>query len=292
MVLVNPAAGRSAYRNILGRVLEVLYQGNWLPTVYFTRGPGQAVELAAKEASKYDRLVCLGGDGTLSDVISGLMRLPKGERPELGYIPTGTANDVATTLGLSRDPVEAAKQFLKGRPRPVDVGAMGEDAFFAYVAAFGALTEVSYETDQEAKNALGHLAYVLQGLTHLTKISSHLTRVEYDDGVIEEDLIFGGVTNSTSLAGLVRLDEKMVGLGDGLFEVILIKNPKKPGDLNRIVTGMLNQEYNGREVTVLHSRRVRFSFDKPVAWTRDGENGGLHRELVLENRFQAIQVIA
>jgi YegS/Rv2252/BmrU family lipid kinase len=291
LVLVNPAAGRFSYRSSLGTILEIFSRGGWLPTVFFTEGPKHATQIARQEASQYQRLVCLGGDGTLSEVISGLMLLPKADRPALGYIPMGTANDMASTLRLSREPTEAARRFLNGTPRPIDIGAMGEESYFTYVAAFGAFTEVSYETDQETKHALGQLAYVLEGLTRLPRLSSYKTRVEYDDGVIEEDLIFGAVTNSTSVAGLLRLNEALVELSDGRFEVILIRNPRSPGDLNRIVAGLLNHDYSGSAVTVLHSRRVCFCFEKPVAWTRDGEAGGLHSKLLLENRFQAVEII-
>jgi diacylglycerol kinase family enzyme len=219
------------------------------------------------------------------------MLLPKGDRPALGYIPMGTANDMAATLHLSREPVEAARRFLNGTPQPIDIGSMGEEAYFTYVAAFGAFTEVSYETDQETKHALGQLANVLEGLTRLPRLSSYKTRVEYDGGVIEEDLIFGGVTNATSVAGFLRLDAPLVELSDGRFEVILIRNPRSPGDLNRIVAGLLNHDYSKQSVTVLHSRRVCFCFEKPVAWTRDGEAGGLHSTLQLENRYQAVEIV-
>ena len=291
MVIVNPSAGRSSYKNHLGSILHALWSGGYEPTVHFTAKAGDAMELAAYACGRFERIVCIGGDGTLSDVINGLMAHPHGDRPLLGYVPMGTANDVATTLNLSRDPVTATKRILQGDPHPFDVGIMGDNNYFAYIAAFGAFTDVSYETEPDAKHALGHLAYVLNGLMQLSKLNSHRARVECDEGVFEDDFIFGGVTNSTSVAGLVRLDEEEVSLGDGLFEVLLIRNPRRASELTEIITGVLNQDYSGPSVNLLHSRRIHFTFTEPVAWTRDGENGGQHRELLLENRWQAVTLL-
>lgn len=280
MLLINPVAGRGLMKTGLGETLEVFYNGGYLPTVYFTEYAGQAKELAAKHGGSHELVVCLGGDGTLSDVMSGLSALK--EPPPIGYIPTGTANDVATTLGLSRDPIRAANTIISGRAIPYDLGRISTGETFSYVSAFGAFTEVSYQTRQQAKQALGHLAYIFEGMTHLPKLTHYSTTVEYDNGVIEDELCFGGVTNSTSVAGLVRLDDSLVGLGDGRFEVILIKRPKNVNDLNGIISGILLRNYNNEYVTVLQSRRVRFTFTKPVSWTRDGENGGCHTDITLE----------
>ena len=169
MLIVNPAAGRGSYKNNFAEALRELDRGGYTVTVFFTSGRGDAIEIAAANASEYDTVACIGGDGTLSEVITGLMRCDV--RPPLGYFPMGTANDVATTLGLPKnDCLAAAKRLVSGEAHPFDVGGFGDDAYFAYIAAFGAFTEVSYETPQEQKKALGHLAYVLQGARQLTKI--------------------------------------------------------------------------------------------------------------------------
>ena len=170
---------------------------------------------------------------------------------------------------------------LHGRPVPYDVGRFGQEEYFSYIAAFGAFTEVSYETPQDVKHALGHLAYLLQGMAQLPRLSHHMTRVEHDGGVLELDLCFGGVTNSTSVAGLVRLSESAVKLGDGKFEVILVRNPADISDMTNIVSSILSKSYDNAHVTVLQSQKVRFTFQESVAWTRDGEAGGLHQDLTL-----------
>ena len=292
LMLVNPAAGRSTSHAALGSAVGTFCDAGYAPTVYFTTAPGAAVEMTERLAPGYERMVCLGGDGTLSDTIAGLMRLPAERRPHLGYIPMGTANDVASTLGLPmRQPGRAVEKILEGDGMPYDVGEMAGVGYFTYIAAFGAFTEVSYSTPQDQKRALGHLAYVLQGAAALGKIESYHTVVEYDDGVIEDELVYGSLSNSTSVAGIVRLDEKLVGLGDGMSELVLVKAPKNVADFGEIAESVLSQRYDSDKLLILHTKMARFHFDKPVPWTRDGEAGGMHKDVELCNYAAPIQFI-
>ncbi|MBQ9250101.1 MAG: YegS/Rv2252/BmrU family lipid kinase [Oscillospiraceae bacterium] len=290
MLIINPAAGRGGYKINLGDALQILDNGGCRSTLFFTQGRGDATRFAAEHAGEYDLVACVGGDGTLSEVISGLMQLQ--DPPPLGYIPMGTANDVATTLGLPKnDTIGAARRILRGEPHPFDVGGFGEDGYFAYIAAFGAFTEVSYATPQNQKRALGHLAYVLQGAAQLPYIESYKTRVEYDDGVIEADLVYGSMSNSTSVAGIVHLKEEMVSLGDGMSELVLVKNPGSMEDFGDIVGSVLSQRFDSDKLLILHTRKARFTFEKPVSWTRDGEAGGSHQVLELRNYAAPIRFI-
>ena len=290
MLLVNPNAGKGGYKTVLGEVLHIFCEADWEPTVFFTRASGEAPGLVQEHVADYDLVVCIGGDGTLSEVTAGMMRLG-GDRRPIGYIPLGTANDVARTLGLSPRPLDAAKNILSGRPFPLDVGKFGRENFFTYVAAFGAFTEVSYATPQETKHALGYLAYPLEALRRLPMITDYHAVVEYDGNTIEDDFVFGGVTNSTSVAGLVRLDADTVNLADGMFEVILVRKPLDLLDLSSIVTSILSNDFSGPNVMFLKSREIRFRFDGPVAWTRDGEDGGSHTDVLIHNCHSAVEII-
>lgn len=290
MLLINPNAGRGGYRQVLGEILHVFHQAGFRVTVFFTDGPGQAAQLVAEHVQDFDRVVCMGGDGTLSETVSGLMACER--RPPLGYVPMGTTNDCAATLGLSRNPVAAARTAANGRPFALDVGRFGDDGYFTYVAAFGAFTEVSYETPQGQKHVLGFLAYILSGMAALGHLTHRRARVEYDDGVLEGDFIFGAVTNSTSVAGLVRLPQNEgVELSDGLFEVVLVKNPAGPLQAGAVITDVLATNLHSEHVTLLHSKKVRFVFEKPTPWTRDGEAGGEFSDLTLENIHVPIKIL-
>ena len=290
MLLVNPNAGKGSYKSVLGDILAVFCNNDFEPTVYYTKYVGHSSELVEKHSAAYDLVVCLGGDGTLSEVVSGMMRLEQ-KRP-IGYIPLGTANDVARTLGLSsKHPVEAAKAIVKGSPIPYDIGQFGPEKFFTYIAAFGAFTEVSYSTPQERKQTLGHMAYMLEAVKSFPKLMSYKAIIEYDDGVLKDDFIFGAVTNSTSVAGLVRLDSNKVHLSDGMFEVLLIKTPQTIKDLNDIISSVLSNNFNQQNVVFLKSREVRIMFEKPAAWTRDGEDGGVHQDVFILNRHHGVEII-
>ena len=290
MLIVNPAAGRGGYRYNFGEAMRLLAEGGCRTTLFFTTGKGDATRFAAEHGADFDRVACIGGDGTLSEVLAGLMQVKN--PPAVGYIPMGTANDVATTLGLPKnDTCAAARRILEGTPHPFDVGGFGENDYFAYIAAFGAFTEVSYATPQDQKRALGHLAYVLQGAASLGKIEKVHTKVEYDDGVFEGDLVYGSMSNSTSVAGIVHLREEMVSLGDGMSELVLVKDPGRVDAYGELAASVLSRRFDSEYLKILHTRRAVFSFEKPVAWTRDGEDGGQHLTVELRNYHAPVQLI-
>lgn len=290
MLIINPAAGRGGFKSGLGEALDLLDKGGFRTTLYFTSGRGDATEFAERFAADYDVVACVGGDGTLSEVFAGLMRIEN--PPMLGYIPMGTANDVATTLGLPKnDTIGAARRIIEGEPHPFDVGGFGENQYFAYIAAFGAFTEVSYATPQNQKKLLGHLAYVLQGMAALPRLESYNTRVEYDGGVFEGKLVYGSMSNSTSVAGIVRLRDEMVCLGDGESELVLVREPESVVGFGEIVDSVLSQRFDSDKLLILHTKQAKFTFDKPVAWTRDGEAGGEFQEIVLRNYKAPVKMI-
>lgn len=290
MLLVNPNAGKGGYKAVLSDIISVFAKNDILPAVYFTKYAGHATELIEKYASDYDLVVCLGGDGTLSEVTSGMMRL-EDKRP-IGYFPLGTANDVSRTLGLSgKTPVEIANRIVKGETISYDIGQFGPDRFFTYIAAFGAFTEVSYVTPQDRKQNLGQLAYMLEAVKRLSKLTHFKAIIEYDGGIISDDFIFGAVTNSTSVAGLVRLNSEKVQLADGMFEVLLVKTPQDIKALNDITTAVLLGDFDRQNVIFIKSSEIRIMFEKPVAWTRDGEDGGIHQDVYIVNRHDGVELI-
>ena len=292
LLIINPNAGRNGYRECLSDVVYTLHKGGWRAMVAFTNQRGDAPRIARELGPQYERIACMGGDGTLGETVSGLMGLPQEQRPELCYIPMGTSNDSATTLGLSRDPVMAAHNAACGRPIPLDIGRFNDDQFFTYVAAFGAFTEVSYETPQDQKNAFGWLAYAAGAMSRLPNLTHRWCRIEYDGGVLEGDFIFCAVTNARRVAGFIYLDDGVgVSLSDGLFEVVLIRTPDSLLQVGPIMSDVLNNTFTSEYAMLLHSKRVRVTFREPVKWTRDGEGGGEHIEVVCQNIPRAIQMI-
>ncbi|MBR5382111.1 MAG: YegS/Rv2252/BmrU family lipid kinase, partial [Oscillospiraceae bacterium] len=232
LLIVNPVAGKGQSKSALFGVLSELCAGGRAVTVRMTDAAGSARRLTAACGADYGTVACVGGDGTLSEIIAGVLELPRERRPHIGYIPMGTTNDMASTFAISRVPEEAARKVLTGRPRSVDVGRLNGKSF-GYVAAFGAFTEVSYATPQDMKKTFGHLAYVLEGAASVPSIKPYHVRIEHDGGETEGDFLYGGVTNSLSLGGLVKLAPDAVDLSDGEFELLLVRAPKTPIDLNK-----------------------------------------------------------
>lgn len=289
MMIINPAAGKGGFRRALPDALKALSDAGYAVTMYFTECRGHATELATQYAGAVPYLLVLGGDGTLAEAIAGLM--PLSERPKVGYIPIGTANDVARTIGLPKNDILAgAQRFIGGSPHPFDEGRH-DGGYFNYVAAFGAFTEVSYATPQEAKKQLGEAAYLLGAVKSLSTLKSRRVTVEYDDGVIDGEFLYGSMSNSYSVAGFIDLPRKEIGLGDGLHELVLVKKLPNAAAFAALVTKVLSHDLSSEYIIIKHARRARFVFDEPESWTFDGENGGAHSQICFENCPQAIELV-
>lgn len=287
LFVYNPKAGKAKIRSKLADILDVFAESGFEVCVYPTRKQGDAIEIVANRKPIYDLVVCSGGDGTLDEVVTGMSA--SSFRTPIGYIPAGSTNDFAGSLHLPKDMVEAARLVVKGRNFPCDVGSFNND-IFVYIAAFGIFTEVSYETGQEIKNTLGHMAYVLEGMKRLPSVKPRHFKVTYDDKVIEDDFIFGMITNSLSVGGFKNITGKNVQLDDGVFEVTLIKYPKNPVELTEIMNSLMNRDIDTKTTYCFRASSIRFESDEEVSWTLDGENGGAHREVYIENRHHAVEI--
>lgn len=235
-----------------------------------------------------DLVVCCGGDGTLNEAVTGLMRLDP--RPPLGYLPTGTMNDFASGLGISREVETAAEKAVTGAPFDCDIGRFG-DRYFTYVAAFGAFTDVAYQTPQHSKNFLGRMAYILEGIKRLPNLKYYHMAVEYDGGSCEGDYLFGMVSNATSVGGMKLLDDKRISMNDGMFEVLLIQRPSSLQEANQVINAALRHDYSSPLIQALRTSRVTMRCREPTPWTLDGEFGGAQETVEIENLRLALRVI-
>lgn len=290
LLIVNPVSGKGRIKSCAMDILAALGHGGNPVSVLLTEKRGDATDFAAKYASDFEQLVCTGGDGTLNEVINGLMSLPEEKRPVVGYVPLGTTNDMASTLKLPRTAAAAIRLLDKNNLQTIDIGKLGS-TYFGYIAAFGAFTEIPYVTPQKAKNTLGYLAYLLQAISSLPHIVSYHAKVTTDTETLEDDFVFGAVCNSTSVAGLVKLDPSEVELDDGLFEVLLIRMPRNAVDLNTVISNVLTKNFNTSHVYLAHTKKIKFEFDSGVTWTIDGEDGGTYSSVECENFHRAITMI-
>lgn len=292
LFIYNPKAGRQRVRVMLPDLLEIFAREGYETLVHPTMAQGEASQVAAAQAGKFDRLVCCGGDGTLNETVQGLLALPKDKRPVLGYIPTGTTNDFAKTIGLPRSTEKLAETACNGVPRAVDIGE-SEGRLFTYVSAFGLFTDVSYSTPQTSKNLLGHFAYLLEGAGRLLNIPSYHMDVTADDGrQISGDFIYGMVSNTLSVGGVMSLPKDEVKLDDGKFEVLLVRPPKTPKDWQSILASLNAQKAEREDGAVVGfiAREVSFRCDQPVAWTVDGEFGGEREVTRIRNLPRALTI--
>ena len=291
LFIYNPTSGKGKLPAELSSVLDTFTKAGYLVTCYPTQCKGDATRIARELGSKFDLVVCSGGDGTLSETVSGLMELE--QRPTLGYIPAGSTNDCAKTLHIPKDMNKAATLAVSdGIPRPWDIGTLNGHPF-VYIAAFGAFTEVSYDTPQELKNTFGHLAYVLAGIASIPSITPYHIKVEYDGKEIEDDFFYGMVCNTISVGGMKAMPPSRVVLDDGLFEVVLVKRPVSILELATGIQAMILQTpmEEGSALLSFRASKVTFTCDKPIPWTLDGEYGGNKLVNVVENHPKAITVI-
>jgi YegS/Rv2252/BmrU family lipid kinase len=289
LFIVNPIAGRFYPKNNLKRVIQLFRDHGYSVTMRKTDSRGHATELVIKHGNNQDIIVCSGGDGTLNEVISGVMRL--GNNTTLGYIPSGTTNDFASSLNISDRMDTAAMTILNGHPRTVDIGLFGDKRYFSYIASFGAFTGSSYTTPQSYKNLIGHLAYVLDGVRDLHNIRPYHVRVESEGQTYEGDYLFGAVSNSISIGGLLKLDSSTVDLNDGLFEIILIKTPKTPLELSRMLLSITKREYNDNSIQIIKAREATFYMDEPIPWSIDGEYEAATSMVKIQNIPNAINIM-
>ena len=289
LFVFNPRSGKGQIKSRLVDIIDLFVKNGYEVTAHPTQGAGDARSVVAERARAYDLVVCSGGDGTLDETISGMMRSK--EQVPIGYIPAGSTNDFAQTLRIPKDMRSAAEIAVNGKLFPCDVGLFNK-YYFIYVAAFGLFTDVSYQTSQKLKNVLGHGAYVLEGAKRLSDIPSYRLRIEVDGRMIEDDFIYGMITNATYVAGVKNMALKDTKLDDGLFEVSLIKYPTNPIQLNEILTNLMLPNLLDTEY-VMHFKtdKIKIScLNGDLPWTLDGEFGGNHVEAMITNIKQAISL--
>lgn len=289
LFVYNPRAGKGLLKPKLSDIVDIFVKAGYEVVIYPTQAYRDAYKkIREYKAEDFELVVCSGGDGTLDEVVTGMMK--RKEKDPIGYIPTGTTNDFANSLHIPKGLLKAADTAVNGRVFACDVGRFNHDTF-VYIAAFGLFTDVSYETDQTMKNILGHLAYLLEGAKRLFNVPSYRIKVNYDGQEIEEEFIYGMVTNSRSVGGFRNMIGKQVVFDDGLFEVTLIKRPKNPIELQEIIAALLIEQVNTKYMYTFKTGYITFESLEEIPWTLDGEFGGEHDCVEIENQQQQLRIM-
>ena len=290
LFIMNPYAGMRRANRYLADIISLFNKAEYEVTIHMTSGTGDAERIARQRAAGMDIVVCCGGDGTLNETVSGILRA--GVDVPVGYIPAGSTNDFAASLKLPTNIMQAAQDIVDGVPVSYDVGKFGDDRYFSYVASFGAFTKSSYSTPQNVKNALGHTAYILESIQELSQIRKVHVRMELEDTVVEDDFVFGCISNSTSIGGILTLDPKQVDMADGLMEVFLVRAPKNLVEISQCIQAIQSQQYNNcAMITFCPTRKVKVFVEEPLTWTLDGERAEGKPEIVVENLRHAMRLV-
>ena len=288
LFIMNPCSGQKRANRFLPEILSTFNEAGYDVLVHMTAGPGDGDKTVRRLGAGMDAVVCCGGDGTFNDVVSGLLH--SGLDVPVGYIPAGTTNDFANSLKLPTDVMEATRAIVEGTPVAYDAGKFG-DRYFSYVASFGAFTRASYATPQNIKNALGHTAYVLEGIQELSQLRKEHVRMDIGGRIVEDDFLFGAISNSTSVGGILTLDPSQVDMRDGLLEVLLVRAPRNLGELTECIQALQSQKYNCEMITFCSAPRVTVYSDPDMPWTLDGEREEGHGEVVVENQHLAVKLL-
>ena len=284
---MNPYAGMRKGAKALADIIDIFNRADYEVITYMTAGPGDGRPIVAKQASQVDLVVCAGGDGTFNETVNGL--LASGCDTPVGYIPCGSTNDFASSLQLQTNPVKAAQAIVDGDVTRYDIGKFG-DRYFSYVASFGAFTKTSYTTPQSVKNALGHTAYLLSCVQELSQIRKEHLLIETSDQVIEDDFIFGAISNSTSVGGILTLDPKQVDMRDGKFELLLVRAPRDLLELSDCIRALQTQKYNCPMITFLSTSSLTVYANPEMDWSLDGERQAGSDRIFVENLYHAISI--
>lgn len=288
LFVMNPNAGTRKAKRCLSDILSVFSRAEYSVTVYITAERGDATRVVRQGAPSFDLVVCCGGDGTFNETVNGLMQ--SGAATPIGYIPAGSTNDFAASLNLPTDPVEAAQSIVNGHPVHYDLGQF-DDRYFSYVASFGAFTRTSYATPQNVKNILGHAAYLLEGIKDISQIRPLHIKMELDNETVEDDFIFGSISNSTSVGGILTLDANQVNMSDGAFEILLVRAPQKMGELTECIQALKAKRYDCRMITFRTSTHIRVTSETDLVWTLDGERADAGSVVDIANRHLALTLI-
>ena len=288
LFVMNPYAGTRQGVRYLADVIAIFNRADYEVLTYMTSGQGDAMRIVTEKAADVDLAVCAGGDGTFNEAVSGI--LSSGLDVPLGYIPCGSTNDFAASLGLPTNILKAAQEIVEGNPVRYDMGLFGS-RYFSYVASFGAFTRASYATPQSVKNALGHMAYILGGISELSQIRKEKIRIELKDRVIEDEFLFGAVSNSTSMGGILTLDPKQVDMKDGKFELLLVRAPKNLAEIGECLQALQTQKYNCAMITFLSTDSLTVVANPDMPWTLDGEREDGHAHIEIQNLHQALRLM-
>lgn len=289
LTIINPTSGKGNIANYANEIKHNLEKQNMEVNMQLTKKGYNAKKIILDNIEGQDLILICGGDGTFNEAVSAIMET--GVQISIAYIPLGTTNDLARSLNMPIKDISITKKLLESKAKVLDIGKFNEDRYFTYIAAFGVMTDVSYKTSQKAKNKYGKIAYYLKAIKELIKIPTYKVKIKFDEEELEGEFIYGGISNSMSIAGFKWFNEEDIDLSDGKFEAIFIRKPKKLSGYFRLLNDFRHKDYMvNRDFVYFKASNIQIQTDKNVAWTIDGEYAGDINFVEIKNINKAIEL--
>ena len=289
MTIINPTSGKGNIANYANEIKHNLEKQNMEVNMQLTKKGYNAKKIILDNIEGQDLILICGGDGTFNEAVSAIMET--GVQISIAYIPLGTTNDLARSLNMPIKDISITKKLLESKAKVLDIGKFNEDRYFTYIAAFGVMTDVAYKTSQKAKNKYGKIAYYMKAIKELIKIPTYKVKIKFDEEEIEGDFIYGGISNSMSIAGFKWFNEEDIDLSDGKFEAIFIIKQKKLSGYIRLINDFRHKDYMvNRDFVYFKASNIQIQTENNVAWTIDGEYAGDLNFVEIENINKAIEL--
>lgn len=289
LIIVNPNAGKGKVNKYIPQICDNLEKKGYELEVIYTSEKENGEKIIENYIRYIDAVVVCGGDGTISQVINGIIKSHK--KIDITFIPFGTTNDYARTVGMSNKKYSLSKNLPKYREVGIDIGSFNNDKYFYYVAAFGVCTNIAYSTSQSDKNKMGKFAYYKKALKQFKNMKAYQTTIVTDDEIIKDEFIYGGITNSVAIGGFKWFKRNDVKINDGLFELVLIKKPKNRLALIKTFLSILRKKYDQKNIYYMKTKNLQIDFEEEVSWTLDGEFGGTVNHVLVKNNKNRLELL-
>ena len=290
LTIINPTSGKGKIEQKIDEIRQNIEEQGMQNEIILTQKEKNAKNILDEHKENKDLILVCGGDGTLNETVTSMIE-NKLENVTLSFIPLGTTNDLARTLDIPIKDISITKKLLQTTAKRIDIGKWNENRYFCYVAAFGLITDVSYITSQKAKHKYGRLAYYINAIKELVKIPTFKMKLRYDNKHIEDEFIYGGITNSESIAGFKWFAKGEIQLDDGLFEGIFIRKPRTIFGYFKILSSFFKKDYHKNEyILFTQAKNFEIEAEESIKWTIDGEFAGEEKNVKIENMQKKIEL--
>ena len=272
-IICNPNAGRQMIQKNISRLITLLEGENKEVHLTYTKGKFDAEDMAFESCSRgYDIIISVGGDGTVNEIVNGIMKSPN--KAKLAIYPAGTVNDFGSYLKIPKNVDEFSQMIIVGDTKRVDVGSSGE-RYFLNVAAAGLLPEVAHKVSSEAKSVLGKFAYYIVGIKEFSRLMFKPIHIKfYNNGYEEEkEILFFILANSPTVGGFKYVAPE-AKIDDGYLDLLIVESNQLKNVATIFLKTLKGNHANQPGLRYLKVQEFTISSDETIDLDLDGELGG------------------